>query len=82
MQAEDFSRYVIAAFDRLLAEGAQAARMISVGLHPRIIGRPARIGGLEAVLAHMVAQKGVWFAQRRESAEVWRNAHLCARRQG
>jgi len=82
VQAEDFSRYVIAAFDRLFAEGAQAARMISVGLHPRIIGRPARIGGLEAVLAHMVAQKGVWFAQRREIAEVWRNAHLSARRKG
>lgn len=76
VQAEDFSRYVIAAFDRLFAEGVQAARMITVGLHPRIIGRPARIGGLEAVLAHMVAKKGVWFAQRREIAEVWRNTQI------
>ena len=47
---QDFADYVIAAFDRLWREGASAPRMLSVGLHLRMIGRPARIGGLETIL--------------------------------
>ena len=70
--AEDFARYVIAAMDRLYAEGAQTPRMLSVGLHTRIIGRPARIGGLEAVLDHALGLGGVWFATRAEIAQAWR----------
>ena len=66
-----FSDYVIGAFDRLWAEGATAARMLSVGLHLRIIGRPGRIAGLEAVLAHIAARPGVWIAPRREIAARW-----------
>lgn len=72
--AEDFSRYCIAAFDRLLRESAQAPRMLSIGLHTRIIGRPARIGGLEAFLDHALGQDGVWFATRAEIARAWRAA--------
>ncbi|MEO1455017.1 MAG: polysaccharide deacetylase family protein [Pseudomonadota bacterium] len=75
VHAEDFSNYVIAAFDRLYAEGAAAARMLSVGLHPRIIGRPARIGGLEMVLAHIAAAADVWIAPRRDIAQVWAGHH-------
>ena len=75
VQAQDFSDYVIAGFDRLYAEGAGAARMMSIGLHLRIIGRPARIRGLEIVLDHIAAHKGVWIATRREIAEVWAREH-------
>ena len=75
VHARDFSDYVIAGFDRLYAEGATAARMMSIGLHLRIIGRPARIGGLEAVLAHIASHDGVWIATRREIAEVWAREH-------
>ena len=71
IQAEDFTRYVAGAFDRLLAEGLTQARMLSVGLHLRLIGRPGRIGGLEALLGYMAAKPGVWFATRREIAECW-----------
>lgn len=70
--AEDFSRYCCAAFDRLYREGASAPRMLSVGLHLRIIGRPARIGGLETFLDHALAHDGVWFARRDEIARYWR----------
>jgi hypothetical protein len=49
--------------------------MLSIGLHLRIIGRPARIGGLEAVLAHIAAQPGVWIAPRRDIARVWADHH-------
>lgn len=71
VQAEDFARYVAGAFERLLDEGEAQARMLSVGLHLRLIGRPGRIGGLEALLAHMAGRPGVWFATRRQIAECW-----------
>lgn len=70
--AEDFERYCIAAFDRLYAEGGDAPRMMSVGLHLRIIGRPARIGGLERFLDHAASKPGVWFARRDAIAHAWR----------
>ncbi len=72
VQPEDFTRYCIAAFERLHAEGAQAPRMLSIGLHLRIIGRPARIGALETLLAHMARRGGVWFATRAQIAQHWR----------
>lgn len=72
--ADDFARYCIDAFDRLYEEGASAPRMLSVGLHLRIIGRPGRIGGLERFLAHAAAKPGVWFARRDEIALHWLKA--------
>jgi len=75
VQAQDFSDYVIAGFDRLYTEGASAARMMSIGLHTRIIGRPARIGGLETVLAHIASRDDVWIARRRDIAACWAKHH-------
>ncbi|KMW57670.1 Polysaccharide deacetylase [Candidatus Rhodobacter oscarellae] len=75
VQPRDFSDYVIAGFDRLYAEGAQAARMLSIGLHTRLIGRPARIGALEAILAHITSHQDVWIAPRREIAACWAQHH-------
>lgn len=74
IQAADFSTYCAGAFDRLWREGEKAPRMMSLGLHLRIIGRPARIGGLEALLETMTKRGGVWFATRAEIAEHWRKA--------
>ncbi|KMO36756.1 polysaccharide deacetylase family protein [Methylobacterium aquaticum] len=68
---DDFARYCIDAFDRLYAEGDDAPRMLSVGLHLRIIGRPGRIGGLERFLAHAAAHAGTWFARRDSIAAHW-----------
>lgn len=69
---DDFARYCIDAFDRLHAESARAPRMLSIGLHTRMIGRPARIGGLEAFLDHALSRGGVWFATRARIARAWR----------
>ena len=69
---DDFARYCIDAFDRLILEGAGQPRMLSIGLHLRIIGRPGRIGGLERFLAHAAAHPGVWFARRDAIAHAWR----------
>ena len=71
---DDFAHYCIDAFDRLHAEGGQAPRMMSVGLHLRIIGRPGRIGGLERFLAHVASKSGVWFARRDQIARHWLEA--------
>lgn len=68
---EDFARYCIDAFDQLYAEGEHAPRMMTVGLHLRIIGRAGRIGGLERFLAHVASKPGVWFARRDEIARHW-----------
>lgn len=70
----DFWSYCIDAFDRLHHEAAQASRMLSVGLHPRMIGRPARNGGLEAFLDHALSRGDVWFATRAQIATHWRAA--------
>lgn len=69
--ASDFAEYVTDAFDCLWREGATAPKMLSVGLHLRMIGRPGRIGGLERALAHMGDKGGVWFARRDEIARHW-----------
>ena len=72
IHAEDFARYCIAAYDRLWQEGAETPKMMSVGLHLRMIGRPARIGGLEMLLDHMRSKGGAWFATREQIARHWR----------
>ncbi|MGG5885697.1 polysaccharide deacetylase family protein [Falsiroseomonas sp. HC035] len=69
IQHEDFSSYCIAAIDWLLAEGAP--RMLSIGLHLRIIGRPARMPGLDAVLRHVAGRDDVWVARRCDIARHW-----------
>lgn len=74
VQPEDFSRYCLAAFERLWQEGADIPRMMSVGLHLRIIGRPARIGALDQLLQGMSERGGVWFATRAQIAAHWRQA--------
>ena len=71
----DFADYVIAAFDWLWEEGATTPKMMTVGLHPRVIGRPARIAGLDAVLRHMTDKGQVWFARRADIARHWLAVH-------
>ena len=71
VQAEDFGRYCIAAVDWLLREGQRAPKMLSIGLHLRIIGRPARMRGLEMVLEHLARTPGLWLARRRDIARHW-----------
>lgn len=66
-----FARCCIEAFDQLWAEGAEQPAMMSLGIHPRYIGRPSRIGGLIQFLEHVNAKGGAWFARRRDIAEHW-----------
>ena len=61
--------YTVDTFDCLYAEGADRPRMMSVGLHLRVIGRPGRIGVLHRFFEHVRSRTGVWIATRRQIAE-------------
>lgn len=67
----DFADYVIAAYDQLLREGETVPKMMSVGLHLRMIGRPGRIGALEAILRHVTKGGDSWIAPRVDIARHW-----------
>jgi len=56
--------YAIGTFDQLYAEGASQPKMMSLGVHLRIIGRPGRIGALARFMQHVAAHKDVWVASR------------------
>jgi peptidoglycan/xylan/chitin deacetylase (PgdA/CDA1 family) len=49
--------------------------MLSVGLHCRLVGRPARTAALERFLDHVQSHDGVWIARRIEIADHWRTVH-------
>ncbi len=72
---EEFAGYVTDAFDWLWREGEGAPKLLSIGLHLRIIGRPGRIAALERILAHVLAHERVWIARRDEIARHWRALH-------
>lgn len=72
VHGRDFADYVIAALDTLMQESQTAPRMLTVGLHTRIIGRPARIGGLDLVLRHVAQHNdAIWVATREDIARHW-----------
>ncbi|MCA1857362.1 polysaccharide deacetylase family protein [Massilia oculi] len=68
---DQWLKYAIDTFELLYAEGEAGAqpRMMSLGLHLRIAGRPGRIGAVERFFAHISAKPGVWITTRRAIAE-------------
>ncbi|WP_425073473.1 allantoinase PuuE [Sagittula sp. S175] len=67
-----FEGYLKDSFDMLYAEGAAGApKMLSIGLHCRLVGRPGRAMALKRALDHMRAHDGVWFATRAQIADHW-----------
>jgi OHCU decarboxylase len=72
----DFFDYLRDSFDMLYAEGqAGAPKMMSVGLHCRLAGRPGRAMALKRFLDHARAHDGVWFATRLDIARHWAAEH-------
>jgi putative urate catabolism protein len=72
---EDFYTYLRDAFDVLYAEGASAPKMMSVGLHMRLAGRPGRAAGLARFLDHVLKHEGVWMCRRVDIARHWMATH-------
>ena len=60
---------------RLVAEGETAPKMLSIGLHCRLVGRPARLASLRRFLEHVLAARGVWVARRIDIARHWLANH-------
>lgn len=69
--ANDFNEYLQDCFDVLYREGATQPKMMSIGLHLRIIGHPARISGLERFLDYLLTCNDVWVCKRIDIARHW-----------
>ncbi|WP_271412019.1 allantoinase PuuE [Pseudomonas sp. Q1-7] len=72
---EDFLRVLRDAFDCLWAEGERQPKMMSIGLHGRISGHPARAMALARFLDHLQGHEGVWICRREEIARHWIAEH-------
>ncbi|QFU08145.1 Uric acid degradation bifunctional protein PucL [Rhodobacteraceae bacterium THAF1] len=73
---DQFESYLRDSFDVLYAEGqAGAPKMMSIGLHCRIAGRPGRAAALQRALDYMRGHDGVWFATREQIADHWAATH-------
>ncbi|TBU75594.1 allantoinase PuuE [Phytopseudomonas daroniae] len=75
---DDFFTYLKDAFDVLYAEGeAGAPKMLSIGMHCRLLGRPARLAALQRFIAYVQGHQRVWFARRIDIARHWQTVHPC-----
>jgi len=74
-QAEDFFAYLRDSFDALYAEGDVSPKMMSVGMHCRLLGRPGRIVALQRFLDHVGQHDRVWICRRIDIARHWKQTH-------
>ncbi len=74
-QAEDFFIYLRDSFDALYAEGADSPKMMSVGMHCRLLGRPGRIVALQKFMDHIERHDRVWVCRRIDVAQHWQRVH-------
>jgi peptidoglycan/xylan/chitin deacetylase (PgdA/CDA1 family) len=72
---DQFYGYLRDAFDVLYAEGEHTPRMMSVGLHCRLVGRPGRLAALARFIEHTRRFDHVWYCRRIDIARHWRAVH-------
>lgn len=72
---EQWLAYAVETFEVLYDEGETQPRMMSLGVHLRIIGRPGRIRALERLIQHVQSRSGVWVATRHQIATWWAANH-------
>ena len=77
---DQFFAYLKDSFDVLYAEGESAPKMMSVGLHCRLAGRPGRAAALARFLDYAGRHAGVWFCRRVDIARHWIAEHPCNRK--
>jgi len=75
MNGAQWAEFITDAIDVLVAEGEERPKMMSIGLHCRIVGQPARFAGLTRVLDHVAATPGIWVAPRIKIAHHWATTH-------
>ena len=79
---DEWLAYAVETFDVLHEEGAAEPRMMSLGVHLRIIGRPGRIRAFERFIQHVRSRPRVWIATRQQIAECWAAANPRPREAG
>ncbi len=67
----EFVTYIRDSFDQLYAEGEITPKMMTIGLHARLLGRPGRIGALHQILDYMTGHDRVWICRREDIARHW-----------
>jgi peptidoglycan/xylan/chitin deacetylase (PgdA/CDA1 family) len=72
---EQFYQYLRDSFDVLYAEGLRTPRMMSVGLHCRLAGRPGRFAALERFIKYVRSYDDVWWCRRVDIARHWHERH-------
>ncbi len=72
---EQFFTYLRDCFDLLYDEGADKPKMMSIGLHSRLVGRPGRMRALQQFLDHIEKHDRVWVCRRVDIARHWMSAH-------
>ncbi len=72
---EEFYRYIKDSFDWLYGEGESSPKMMTIGLHARLLGRPGRIGVLHRILDYMLGHERVWICRRADIAKHWITHH-------
>jgi putative urate catabolism protein len=73
--ADPFFQYLRDSFDALYAEGDEAPKMMSIGMHCRLLGRPGRITALQRFLDHIAKHDRVWVCRRIDIARHWKQVH-------
>ena len=71
-----FFNYLKDTFDTLYEEGAESPKMMTIGLHCRIIGKPGRVASLKRFLEYVLSKENVWIARRIDIAQHWYQHHL------
>ncbi|MCX7203592.1 MAG: allantoinase PuuE [Burkholderiales bacterium] len=72
---DHFLQYLVDTFDVLYAEGAEAPKMMSIGMHCRLLGRPGRFRALQRFLDHVERHDRVWVCRRADIARHWMAHH-------
>ncbi|NYE21821.1 allantoinase PuuE [Pigmentiphaga litoralis] len=72
---DHFFDYLRDSFDVLYEEGAESPRMLSIGMHCRLLGRPGRFRGLQRFLDHLEKHPDVWVCRRIDIARHWQQHH-------
>ena len=73
--AEQFYTYLKDSFDVLYEEGERAPKMMSIGMHCRLLGRPGRFRALQRFLDYVQQHEQVWVCTRQQIADHWRDVH-------
>lgn len=73
--ADHFFSYLRDSFDVLYAEGAEHPKMMSIGMHCRLLGRPGRFLALQRFLDHIERHERVWICRRIDIARHWKSTH-------